>query len=124
MRSWAKKLALPNNMDKQKLIAIAKDQLKGGIGQDQIRELLIYRGVEESDIDTIIKAVLSDAEAHPVQASGGDIVEKTHAAILEISKEAPINPNAAKKERIIIFVATIGSIAVAIAGSILYYLYF
>ena len=41
-------------MDKQKLITIAKDQLKGGIGEDQVRELLVYRGVEQKDVDTIM----------------------------------------------------------------------
>jgi hypothetical protein len=111
-------------MDKQNLIAIAKDQLKGGIAQEQVRELLTYRGVGESEVNEIMQAVLADESARPVQLEGKDIVEKTHTAFQAVSQDAEINPDAARKERIIILGSVIGAIIFAIAGSVIYFLYF
>lgn len=111
-------------MDKQKLIDIAKDQMKGGIGQEQVRELLTYRGVGEQEVSEIMAAVLGDKNAKPAQLEGKDIVEKTHDAFKEVSQDVEINPAAARKERIIILGSVIGGLIFAIAGSIIYFLYF
>ncbi|EKD23570.1 MAG: hypothetical protein ACD_81C00218G0014 [uncultured bacterium] len=111
-------------MDKQKLVAIGKDQLKGGIAIDQVRELLTYRGVEEKDVEEIMQEVLADESARPEQISGSAVVDKTDAALLDVSADAPLNPVAAKQERTIILLATIGAVIVAIAGSVVYFLYF
>lgn len=111
-------------MDKQKLIDIAKDQLKGGIGREQVRELLVYRGVEEKDVDEIMTAVLGNENARPAQLEGRDVVEKIHDAFKEVSQDVEINPVAARKERIIILGAIIGGLILAVAGSIIYFLYF
>lgn len=110
-------------MDKQNLVNIAKDQLKGGIAQEQVRELLVYRGLEEKEVDEIMQSVLTDDSARPAQLDGKDIIEKTHSALLEVSKEPELNPEAARKERIIILGAVIGGIVLAIAGSVVYFLY-
>lgn len=111
-------------MDKQNLINIAKDQLKGGIDKEQVRELLIYRGIAEQEVNAIMQAVLGDDDAKPVQLTGEEIVEKTHDAFQEVSQDAVINPDAARKERIIILGFIIGGIILAIGGSIIYFKYF
>lgn len=111
------------NMDKQKLIAIAKDQLKGGIGEEQVRELLTYRGVEEKDVSEIMQEVLS-GDAQPAPASGGDVIRKTDEALSEIFPDTPLRPEYIKKERMIIALSVTGFVLVVIAASVLYYLYF
>lgn len=111
-------------MDKQNLINIAKDQLKGGIAEAQVRELLTYRGLEENEVNDIMQSVLAIDGAQSTQLTGKDIINKTHNALLEVSQEPEINPEAARKERIIILGSVIGGIFLAIVGSIVYFLYF
>ena len=111
-------------MDKQKLIAIAKDQLKGGIGEAQVRELLTYRGVEESDVEEIMKEVASESANIPDDAAGGDVVSKTDAALKQISIEPAVRPDYIKKEWKIVTISVIAFITVVIAGAVVYYLYF
>ena len=111
-------------MDKQKLITIAKDQLKGGIGQDQVRELLVYRGVEPADVDAIMQAVLATGDAKPAQVSGEDVLKKADEVFNDIAQEAHLKPEDAKKERVIIILSVLAFIALLAIGSTVYYLYF
>lgn len=110
-------------MDKQKLIAIAKDQLKGGIGEDQVRELLIYRGVESSDVESIMQSALS-ADAQSEIEKPEDVVKKADEVITELLPDVPLRPEYIKKERKIIMLSVIGFIAVVVGTAVLYYLYF
>lgn len=109
-------------MDKQKLITIAKDQLKGGIGEDQVRELLTYRGVEAADADVIMQAALGAAE-QPATEEGVSVVEKTDEAIAELMPDAPVQPEYIKKERNILVLSIVGFLTLLIAGSVFYYFY-
>lgn len=110
-------------MDKQKLIAIAKDQLKGGIGEDQVRELLTYRGVEAGDVETIMQSALS-ADAQPEIEKPEDVVKKADEVITELLPDAPLRPEYIKKERMIIILSVVGFIVVVVGSAVLYYLYF
>lgn len=110
-------------MDKQKLIGIAKDQLKGGIGAEQVRELLTYRGVEANDVEEIMQAALSDA-TQPGAAEGGDVIAKTDEAIEELLPNAVVPAEYVKKEWSIIMLSVIGLVAVVAIGSAIYYFYF
>lgn len=110
-------------MDKQKLITIVKDQLKGGIGEAQIRELLTYRGVEEKDIDGIIQAAINE-EAQAPSDTDSDIVKKTDEALTEILQKPATRPDYKKREFIIIIMATVGLVIATVVGSIVYYFYF
>lgn len=110
-------------MDKQKLITIAKDQLKGGIGEEQVRELLTYRGVETADADAIMQAALSAAD-QPAAEGAVNVVEKTDEVIAELMPDAPVQPEYLKKERNILMLSVIGFLALLIVGSAIYYFYF
>lgn len=107
-------------MDKQKLITIAKDQLSGGIGEEQVRDLLTYRGVEEADANAIMQEALHGAG----EQTGGDVVAKTDAALQEVLQEAPIDPSVTKQERSIFVWAIVGAVVLAVTGSVFYFLYF
>lgn len=111
-------------MDKQKLIAIAKDQLKGGIKEDQIRELLVYRGVEPGDVDAIMQDVLAMGETPPSSVSAEDVLKKADEVFGDIAQEAQLRPEDAKKERIIIALFILALILIVTIGSAIYYLYF
>lgn len=111
-------------MDKQKLIVIAKDQLKGGIGEDQIRELLVYRGVAPEDVDTIMQDALATGEVPPSSVSAEDVLKKADEVFGDIAKEAQLKPEDAKKERIIIALSVFALIFIVAVGSFIYYRYF
>ncbi|AKM78252.1 MAG: hypothetical protein UY31_C0012G0005 [Candidatus Wolfebacteria bacterium GW2011_GWE1_48_7] len=110
-------------MDKQKLITIAKDQLKGGIGEDQVRELLTYRGVEANDVAEIMQEVLR-AETQPVTAEAEDVVQKADMVIAELIPDAPTQPEYIKKERNILLLSIAALFILLITGSVVYYFYF
>ena len=111
-------------MDKQKLIAIAKDQIKGGIGEDQIRELLVYRGVAPEDVDAIMQDALATGEAKPSSVSAEDVLKKADEVFGDIAEEAHLRPEDAKKERIIIALSIFAFIFILAIGSFIYYRYF
>lgn len=111
-------------MDKQKLITIVKDQLQGGIAEEQVRDLLTYRGVEQGDVDAIMQEALGGVQRGTDLAGDGDIVAKTDAALKDISQDPPIDPGAMKRERKILIGSIVGAIVLAIAGSVLYFVYF
>lgn len=111
-------------MDRQKLIAIAKDQLKGGIGEDQVRELLTYRGVDAGDVDTIMRDILATGEARPSQVSTADVLKKADEVFGDIAQEAQLRPEDAKKERVIVALSIFAFICLIVVGSVIYYLYF
>lgn len=111
-------------MDKQKLIAIAKDQLKGGIGEDQVRELLTYRGVGAEDTDFILREALASGDAKPVSMPVKDVLNKADDVFGDIVREAPLRPEDAKKERVIVALSIFAFICLIVVGSVIYYLYF
>lgn len=111
-------------MDKQRLIAIAKDQLKGGIGEDQVRELLVYRGVAPADVDTIMRDALATGETPPSAVSAEDVLKKADEVFGDIAEEAQLKPEDAKKERIIIALSVFVFIFILAVGSFIYYRYF
>lgn len=111
-------------MNKQKLIAIAKDQLKGGIGEDQVRELLVYRGVEPGDVDAIMHAALATGEARTSHVPAENVLKKADEVFGDIAQEAQLRPEDAKKERIIIGLSILALIFIVAIGSVIYYIYF
>lgn len=111
-------------MDKQKLITIAKDQLKGGIGEEQVRDLLTYRGVTDGDADAIMQEALRGASEATDEQAGGDVIAKTDAALKEVSQDTPIDPTATKREWKLLAGASIGVVILVVAGSVIYFLYF
>lgn len=111
-------------MNKQKLITIAKEQLEGGIAEDQVRELLVYRGISSAEADEIMREVLATGDAKPAAISSDAVLKKADEVFGGIAEEVQLQPEDAKKERHIIILSVLAFIFVIAVGSAIYYFYF
>lgn len=110
-------------MDQQKLIAIVKDQLKGGVGPEQVRELLAYRGIAPTEIDAIMQQVLAHKDIQQAQMAE-TVVEKVGEAFVAAAQEAPVRSEHRRHEWLILTISIVVVLLLIGVGSYLYYHYF
>ncbi len=111
-------------MDLHHLVVITQDQLKGGIGEDQIRELLRYRGVAEPDIESIMNAAKAGLASVDAPEDARTVAGKTEAMLSGVMEERELQMGTSKKGKLIIASAIMFGLFLVGAGVYLYYRYF